>query len=114
VCPNQGCETSQCPTCNAVCGEPKCTLECQGFQPCHSVCETPRCRWECSKPSLCPKPKCSMVCESPATCPNDQIMAESTHTDLPPVGDDEYLISSFNVPHVPGGIGNLAPAGLTR
>lgn len=105
VCPNHGCSASECPKCNAVCGAPKCTLECQGYQPCHSVCEQPLCKWKCRKPDVCPEPKCSMVCESPKACPD-----ASSHVALPPVGG-EIVVSSFNVPHVPGGIEVLKAGG---
>jgi hypothetical protein len=102
ICPNKGCGATDCPKCNEVCGAPKSSMECQGLQPCHSVCEQPACKWNCRKPDVCPQPKCSMICESPKDCPS-----ASAHVALPPVGS-EYVVSSFNVPHVPA----ATPCGL--
>lgn len=107
ICPSAKCSQSNCPKCNALCGAPKCTLDCAGYQPCHSVCEQPTCKWNCKKPEVCPEPKCSMVCESPKACPD-----MSTHMALPPVGN-EYVVSSFNIPHSPACEGPCVSEGVT-
>lgn len=53
VCPNDMCESEQCPACEIQCEQTNACFHCD------IVCEAPSCFWSCSKP----QPNC--VCEHP-------------------------------------------------
>lgn len=60
-CPDDRCETDECPQCETVCEPPRCS----GSAVCTIHCEETSCGWACHKPRHCPKPHCELQCDEP-------------------------------------------------
>ncbi len=64
-CPEDMCESDQCPACETVCSPAAIGTDC--FENvCSPLCEETTCSWKCRLPSNCPQPICELACDAPA------------------------------------------------